>query len=91
MFGQDLNFIDLRQQSNGTLGSEDPVSFRFDKQRGQNYETNNNILSRETLSKLQNENLMDLQLATNAKMHTGSYKRSKASQNGYEQSSSKKN
>lgn len=90
MFGQDINLIDLRQQSNGTLGSDELVGFRCDRQKGQATE-GNNMLSRETLTNLQNENLMDLQLATHSKLHSGAYKRSKGAQNVHEQSAYKKN
>lgn len=83
MFSDNINLIDLRQQR-----APDEQSFQFES-RARQADESSNYLSRETLSHLQNSNLMDLQLADNSKMSSGPYKRQKTSA-GLDQSASKR-
>ncbi len=51
MFNDNINLVDLRQQTNGQLGTEDLTAFQFDP-RAKQMEDFSNHMSRETLSNL---------------------------------------
>lgn len=70
LYGENINLIDLRQQSSGQ--GDEPIGIQYD---GRARNEDNNLLARETLQHFQNQNLMDLQLATNSKINSGAYKR----------------
>lgn len=55
MFGDNINLIDLRQQSSGQ--GDEPIGIPFD---GRARTDEGTLLSRESMQQLQNQNLMDL-------------------------------
>ena len=55
MFGDNINLIDLRQQSSGQ--GDEPIGIPFD---GRARTDEGTLLSRESMQHLQNQNLMDL-------------------------------